>query len=123
ADLYNILYDSIVKNPSKTGHGREGFYFGANGEHRLYDVSKAVGEALVDLGISESPEPTTFTKEELDKYFGGSDYLGSNSRCRANRSKSVGWNPSKTTDDFLKSIKPEVEALVKAGGSPVAKKL
>ena len=69
ADLYSVLYDSITKNPEKTGHGREGFYFGASGEHSMYDAGKAVGEALVDLGITQSPEPTTFKKEELDKYF------------------------------------------------------
>lgn len=51
------------------GHGREGFYFGLNGEHNLYDVSKELGRALVVLGKASSDEPTTFTKEEIDKYF------------------------------------------------------
>ncbi|KAG7089748.1 hypothetical protein E1B28_011402 [Marasmius oreades] len=69
ADLYSILYDSATKNPDQTGHGREGFYFGVNGEHRLYDVGKAIGEALVDLGITKTPEPTTFTQQEIEKYF------------------------------------------------------
>jgi hypothetical protein len=68
ADLYVVLYDSIVSNPSNTGHGREGFYFGENGEHTLYDVGKAIGEALVAIGKTDNPEPTTLTKEELDKY-------------------------------------------------------
>ena len=30
ADLYIVLYDSIVTNPATTGHGREGFNFGVN---------------------------------------------------------------------------------------------
>ena len=68
ADLYIVLYDSIFANPS-TGHVREGFYFGENGEHNLYEVGKAIGEALVALGITDNPEPTTLTKEEVDKYF------------------------------------------------------
>ena len=68
ADLYVVLYDSIVTNPA-TGHGREGIYFGESGEHTLYDVGKAIGEALVAFGKSDNPEPTTFTKEEIDKYF------------------------------------------------------
>ena len=68
ADLYIVLYDSIVTNPGTTGHGREGFYFGVNGEHTLYDVGKAIGEALVAIGKIDNPEPTTLTKEELDKY-------------------------------------------------------
>lgn len=72
ADLYIVLFDYIRLNPS-SGHGREGYYFGENGEHLLYDVSKAIGRALVNLGVSESDEPTTFTKEELGKYYGVSN--------------------------------------------------
>ena len=68
ADLYIVLYNSIINNPA-TGHGREGFYFGENGEHNLYDVGKAIGEALVAVGKTDNPEPTTLTKEEIDKYF------------------------------------------------------
>lgn len=67
ADLYIVLYDSIITNPA-TGHGREGIYFGVNGEHTLYDVGKAIGEALVAIGKTDNPEPTTFTKEELDRF-------------------------------------------------------
>ncbi|KAF7336223.1 hypothetical protein MVEN_02170100 [Mycena venus] len=112
ADLYTTLYDKIVSD-ADTGHGRNGFYFGASGEHSLYDVSKAIGTALVALGKSESEEPTTFTQADLDKYFGGSAYLGSNSRCRATRSLSIGWKHVKTTEDMLASIRSEVEAIIK----------
>ncbi|KAF8968166.1 hypothetical protein BDZ97DRAFT_1801302 [Flammula alnicola] len=115
ADLYVVLYNSIQKDPT-TGHGREGIYFGESGEHTLYEVGKAIGEALVELGKSDNPEPSTFSKEEIDKYFQGSTYLGTNSRCRANRSRSIGWKPIKTKKDFLASIKPEVEALAKGSG-------
>lgn len=74
ADLYIVLLESIWSNPA-TGHGREGIYFGENGEHSLYEIGKAVGEAMVDLGKSEFSEPTTFTKEEINKYFGVGDFL------------------------------------------------
>jgi len=75
ADLYVTLYDSILKGDNKAlGHGREGYYFGANGEHLMYDVSKAVASALVKLGKGKSEEPTTFSKEDIDKYFGGVGY-------------------------------------------------
>ncbi|KAJ6489943.1 NAD-binding protein [Mycena sanguinolenta] len=111
AELYVMLYDKIIAD-ADTGHGRNGFYFGASGEHSLYDVGKAIGEALVKLGKSESAEPTTFTQAELDKYFQGSAYLGSNSLCRATRSLSIGWKPVKTTNDMLASIQPEVEAII-----------
>ncbi|KAJ3566140.1 hypothetical protein NP233_g7179 [Leucocoprinus birnbaumii] len=97
ADLYIDVYNAIKANPEGTGHGREGFYFGLNGEHTLLEVSEELGRVLVALGKSSSPEPTTFTKEEIDKYFNGSNYLGSNSRGLANRSKAIGWKPKKTT--------------------------
>ncbi len=67
--MYIVLFDAIRANPGKVGHGRDGFYFGENGEHRLYDVSKELGRVLVALGKSSSDEPTTFTQEDLDKYF------------------------------------------------------
>lgn len=75
ADLYIDLYNAILANPDKVGHGREGIYFGENGELRFYDISKAVAQALVDAGKGKSPEPTPFTKEELHKYFGVGFFL------------------------------------------------
>ncbi|KAJ7193548.1 NAD-binding protein [Mycena pura] len=119
ADLYILLYDAIISNPS-VGHGREGYYFGASGEHSLYDVGKAIGEALVALGRGDSAQPTTFSQAELDKYFKGSAYLGSNSRCRATRSRSIGWKPVKTTSDMLASIRPEVEAIIQKKAAAVS---
>ncbi|KAJ7593067.1 NAD-binding protein [Mycena floridula] len=115
ADLYTVLYDSIISNSNPaTGHGREGFYFGANGEYKYYDVCKVIGETLVALGRAQDPEPTTFTEEEVKKYF-GSAYLGSNSRCVSRRSYAIGWSPKKTTSDLFASVKPEVEHFIAKG--------
>ncbi|KAJ7635019.1 hypothetical protein FB45DRAFT_1142768 [Roridomyces roridus] len=111
AELYIALYDSITSNPS-TGHGVNGYYFGANGEHSFYDLTKAVGEALVVLGKSDDPEPTTYSQAELDKYFGGSEIFGTNCHCIPTHSLAIGWKPTKGTKDLLASVKPEVEALI-----------
>ena len=70
ADFFITLFDAILSNPEKVGHGRDGYYFGENGDFLWYDVSKYIGKALVKRGISQSEEPTTFTTEELIKYFG-----------------------------------------------------
>ncbi|KAJ6624186.1 NAD-binding protein [Mycena sp. CBHHK59/15] len=96
ADLYVKLYDAIDDDADGTGHGRNGFYFGASDEHSLYDVGKAINAAL------------------------GSSYLGSNSRCRATRSLSIGWKPVKTTSDLLASVLPETEALIKKKAAAAA---
>lgn len=91
-----ILYDAIVTHPDKVGHGVDGYYFGENGEHPWYDISKAIGEAMVERGLSKTDEPTTFTDEELVKY-----------------SRSLGWKPKLSSPDMVASIDAEMEAILK----------
>lgn len=114
ADLYIVLLDAVRSHPDATGHGREGYYFGENGEHQWYDISKEISKVLVELGRGETDEPTTLSSEELIKYFGseaaGHRY-GTNSRCRANRSRALGWLPKKTTADMIASIKADAQAI------------
>jgi hypothetical protein len=71
ANLYIVLFDYIEANPSYSGHGSSGYFFGENGEHFLVDISKAIGKAMVALGKAKDPAPTTFTDDEIRKYFGG----------------------------------------------------
>lgn len=118
--MYIVLYDAIVKNgPDNVDHGIRGYYIGENGEHSWGEISQAIGRAQVELGLSKTDEPTTFTDEELAKYFGSveiGNYWGSNSRARANHSRSLGWKPKYTKEDLLASIKPEVEAIARQQG-------
>jgi len=114
ADLYIVLLDRVLQDPDKVPHGREGFYFVENGEHTFYEVAKAIGEGLVAIGKSTDPEPSTLSKEEIDKYlYGYTVAFGTNSRCRSTRSRAIGWRPTKGKADFLASIKPEIEACLK----------
>ena len=134
ADLYIILFDAILKNPEEVGHGREGFYFGENGEHTLLNVSAEIGKTLVALGKAKTDEVTSFSDAEMDKYYGGVrprapfrpasadrrgsgqlDWIGPNSRCRAERSRKLGWKPTKGTEEMLKSIRPETEVILASG--------
>lgn len=66
--LYIDILSAIQKSPS-TPHGREGFYFGINGEHTLLEVAQEIGKTLVKLGMLTDAEPTTFTQDDLDEYF------------------------------------------------------
>lgn len=68
--LYEVLWNNVIEDKN-IGHGKEGYYFGENGEHVLLDVAKTIGSGLKDLGLAKSDEPTTFTKEEVDKWLGG----------------------------------------------------
>lgn len=115
ADLYMTLFDAILSG--KSGHGWEGLYFAENGEHNWHDVNRAIGEALVACGISTDPAPTPVTIEDHIRYYSDISmsrfYSGISSSCRADRGRSIGWRPKYTTDDMLKSIRPEVEAIIK----------
>lgn len=110
ADLYILLFDHIISHKSThpPAHGRLGFYFGENGEHSMYDVAKTVAQMLYDAGKGKSPQPTTFTKEEMEKYFPGGTSLGTNSRCKSDRARALGWKPKKGTSDMLASIMGEL---------------
>ncbi|KAF8137162.1 hypothetical protein EV363DRAFT_652065 [Boletus edulis] len=118
ADLYIVLYDAILDG--RASHGREGLYFGENGEHVLRMVSEKIGEVFVELGVSSPDEgvPTSF--DETDYARPENRFLlqlGTNSRCKANRARALGWKPKYTTEDMLKSIRGEVEWQLKQQSS------
>ncbi|EIW84048.1 NAD(P)-binding protein [Coniophora puteana RWD-64-598 SS2] len=105
----NDMYDNALLG--RAGHGREGFYFAGNGEHKWYDLSKAIGEALFELGKVDKAEPSPFTKEEAEQ----SNFLwisGTNSRSQSKRGRALGWQPKYTVEDLFKSVKPEAEVLL-----------
>ncbi|KAI0833292.1 NAD-P-binding protein [Trametes gibbosa] len=114
SQLYCTILERALADDD-IGHGREGFYFGENGEHTMYDVAQAMGLALQNMGLANTAAPSSFTRDELDKYFGGSESLGTNVRCRAERSREIGWRPAKTAEDMLASIKPEIEHIIARG--------
>lgn len=113
--LYSAVFDRAVKEPT-VGHGREGIYFGRGDEYVWADLCNEVAKVLYDMGKAQSPKPTKFTDEEIEKTFGFvARFLGCNSRSTARRSLSTGWNPKRTTKEMLASIRDEVEAIL-AGG-------
>ncbi|KAI6109260.1 hypothetical protein EDD16DRAFT_1615421 [Pisolithus croceorrhizus] len=100
-DLYVVVYENALSG--RAGHGREGFYFGENGEHKLYDLGK-------------SPEPAPFTEEDYNRPENfGLEFLGTNARCLARRGRALGWKPKYTMEDAFKSIRPEVEYVIRSG--------
>jgi hypothetical protein len=88
------IYEFSVSG-KKGNHGSSGYYFAESGEYtqwvsgsaqderslclthsvsvfaRRFALAQTIGRVLVNLGIAKDPEPTTFTKEEVEKYYGG----------------------------------------------------
>ncbi|KAF8894204.1 hypothetical protein CPB84DRAFT_1848538 [Gymnopilus junonius] len=114
AELFIVLFDAIKENKPGLGHGREGFYFGENGEHNYYQVGKAIAEGLVALGKATNPEPSTFTDEEIKVYFNGRR-SGAQTPWSSKSIQGIGWKPVKTTQDMLDGIRAEIEAELEVG--------
>ncbi|KAF7316900.1 Rab guanyl-nucleotide exchange factor [Mycena chlorophos] len=98
ADLFMRIFDLSTSPcpPQQFLHGRAGFYFAENGEHTLYDVGKEISRVLSGLGKGTST-PTTVTPAEMGVFFPNGTSLGSNSRCKAERGRKIGWRPVKIT--------------------------
>ncbi|KDR82445.1 hypothetical protein GALMADRAFT_134061 [Galerina marginata CBS 339.88] len=110
ADLYLVLFDVVRKNPDATGHGPEGYYFAEVFEYSGIEAAATISEALFELGIGSSSEPSAFSQEELDKYYGPIwPFLATNCYARADRSRALGWKPTSTKAEFLANIKAEVK--------------
>ncbi|EPS96185.1 hypothetical protein FOMPIDRAFT_1032505 [Fomitopsis schrenkii] len=118
ADLFIKLFHAVSAHPERVGHGWEGYYFAENGHSSWYDIGKAIGQALVEIGVSADPEPTSFSTEELVKYWGAEalgKYWGSTCRCSADRGRALGWKPKFTEADMLTSLmKTEVQVQLEA---------
>ncbi|KZV69697.1 NAD-P-binding protein [Peniophora sp. CONT] len=110
-DMYMLILRSALKDEAP--HGREGYYFGVNGEYQLLDAARAYTAKLHALGMSQTADPITWSKEDVDKYLGGSEYAGSNSRARGVRARALGWKPVKGNAEFYKGIEDEVESIVR----------
>ncbi|KAL1762272.1 hypothetical protein FB107DRAFT_268554 [Schizophyllum commune] len=110
-DLYMLLVDAVLRDPASIPHGREGYYFGATEEHSWYEASRAIGEAMVALGKTDNPEPTSFTDEEIAKWYKGYD-LCSNARARPTHATALGWKPKQKKAEFLASLRHEVEGCI-----------
>ncbi|KAI0731707.1 hypothetical protein C8Q72DRAFT_906698 [Fomitopsis betulina] len=114
AALFLTLFDTVRTDPERTGHGWEGYYFLENGHSSWGDNARAIGRALVELGVAPASEPTTFTSDEIVKFWGYEvvgNYWGSTCRCRADRAPALGWTPKYSAVDMLSEglMRAEVE--------------
>jgi len=96
AELYRLVLDALLAG--NIPHGREGgWYFGSAQEHTLMEIAKRLAVILKNEGVIKTADLAQFEDKYVDKYlFGVANKVlwEGDSRCVANRSKSIGWNPS-----------------------------
>ncbi|CAE6416203.1 unnamed protein product [Rhizoctonia solani] len=97
------LYDLVYKHAISVRDGKtrpkkfENFYFGSVGEHAWGDIAKQLGPLLHKKGKADTSEARSITADEM-KW----PAVATNSRSVAERSRSLGWNPTaKSVHDTL----------------------
>ncbi|KAK7460538.1 hypothetical protein VKT23_009259 [Stygiomarasmius scandens] len=120
ADLYVALYDAVRVDSDGTriGHGKNGYYFAENGECSWMQIGVAMGRALQSLDPSKPATVRSYTPEEESRY-PLAHHWGTNQRCIGNHSRSLGWDPKLTTENFLDTVPSDIERWVK-DGKPLA---
>ncbi|CAA7258836.1 unnamed protein product [Cyclocybe aegerita] len=111
ADLYLLLFEAIQANPNGVPSG---YYFAENGEYTSIELAAAISDALVDLGVGSTREPSTFTiEEEGSKVFESvRQYFGTNCHPKADRARALGWKPKAGKTEFLENAKAEAKFYV-----------
>lgn len=108
-DFFALLLQKALEG--KASVGKEGFYFCESGEHQLKDVVAKVGEVLYKRKLISQAEPVQWTTEEVNEHLGQYGWLAiaSNSRCKSDRARALGWKPTGTRGSVFDSIEAEVD--------------
>ncbi len=99
----------------KASTGKDGWYFLESGEHVWGDVVKKIAEELYKNKAIPSTDLAEFTsQEEIDNLFGDWAWfaLGSNSRCKADKARQLGWKSNEKSPKVLDTIEEEVKFIL-----------
>jgi len=119
ASHFALVYTAALSGGAP--HGEKGYFLCTAGEYRLVEAALAIGETMLKNGWTKNAEPTSFTEEELDKYYGAIEkkggskrYSGTNSRGKSVQAGKLGWKPVHTdVEEFYEYCKSETERIGK----------
>lgn len=133
-----LLLNAAIYKPDTCGHGREGVYYAGSGEIPWRDFNEAVGQGLFKAGKLPTPEVSTMSQDEEDKFLPYvsslpdqlptyiytdltvkpmADVFGSNVRISSDRAYELGWKPKRTINEVKECIAKEVMLFVKQTGA------
>ncbi|CAA7267190.1 unnamed protein product [Cyclocybe aegerita] len=106
ADLYLVLFDAIRTRPDEVPRG---YYFSENLEFAFIEEATAISEALVELGVGNSREPSAFTVEEEKNFGPVLPYIATNCYAKGDRGRALGWKPQFGKEAYLAYVKSQVK--------------
>lgn len=102
AALYTLILYRAIEGTLQSNS--KGSYFFVNAdEHTLMDVSATIAESLQNRSIGDGIT-SSFVEQEMQEYFSGSYFNGTNVRTFSKRARALGWKPKYVRKDMLKSI-------------------
>ncbi|KAL8833197.1 MAG: hypothetical protein Q9170_004419 [Blastenia crenularia] len=107
AELYVVIAKRVVEDGMQGfPSGEQGLYFAITGRYTWAEFSRGIADALYEAGGVKTKEVKRVGLEEAAEQWTGGDRLvcelnfGSNFRTQADTSRSLGWQPKKTKEDF-----------------------
>jgi nucleoside-diphosphate-sugar epimerase len=111
-DLYNLVLDGLLSN-KVTNLGPHGYHFAENGELEWRVINQKIAEVGFNRGILSTPTVKSgLSDEEVKEGLGTTDaryFVGSNSRCRAEKARKLGWKPKYTQEKVFEYIEQVYE--------------
>ncbi|TCD61922.1 hypothetical protein EIP91_007714 [Steccherinum ochraceum] len=114
ARLELMIFDAVVLEGKEIAGGNA-YYFTANGDAVSKEWIPKLAEALYKGGAIKTPDVSDVTPEELQKWSVLAAFAV-NVRASDSRSRSLGWKPTKTKDDFVASIEENAKVVLKQPG-------
>ncbi|KAL8650975.1 MAG: hypothetical protein Q9226_004921 [Calogaya cf. arnoldii] len=105
ANLYILMASKVAKGDDMPS-GVRGIYFASTDRYTWKEFADGIAKALVEVGGIKTEEVKKIGLEEAAaEWTGGHKLLcelnfGSNFRTRPDTSRSLGWRPSRTKEDF-----------------------
>ena len=108
--MYALVYTRALQ--SGLSSGSNGYYLGCAGDYNIHDISTAIAEEMVQLGLSQTAELRQFPPDD-QRY--RVIFTGTNARGVAERSFASGWQPKyQDRSHLLGYIKEEVRNMARA---------
>ncbi|KAF9562656.1 NAD(P)-binding protein [Agrocybe pediades] len=116
ADLFVLVFNSVLKDPESIGHGVDGYYFAESTTYSAIEVARIIQDTFVELGFGDKKEARPFTLEELEATLGPMwPLFATNSKGKGDRSRALGWNPKASKEDFVAYVKGVTKKALASG--------